>query len=666
MKPKFKLIYSLLLIFSFYQIGFSLPINQFINTVAPQMNANSVNKSSNITIVFTQDMNASLVNGTNIKVFGYQTGLLPVTIDYNSMTKTANINPNVDFKVGEKISLTLTTGLQTVSNQSITPFVYSFIVQAIGGNGYFTKTSSISSVNGIHTLSGDIDRDGKIDLVVNNKVYKNNGNAVFSFFTELSINGIPELADFDSDGDLDILIENSGVVYFFRNDGNGIFTQTYSFNGYLENYGDLTGNGFLDISCHNSVGDIEIIKNNNGIFISDTSFHFSGGCAGPYKDKTLIADLHNDGYQDVIGINGITGGGIGPVLPFLCRNYDQLINNNMGIFSSNFIYTYLIESSTIVFTFRDSKSFDYNNDGYIDIISPGLKLRNNGNATYSYIQSFGFSFSLSSDFNGDGFIDIVSSINYFQLVPLFTNLNDGAGNFVQAESNNGRFINGTSADFDNDGDIDVAAFDNSLPDISILLNGDVPFPAEFSSFTSSVNSNTVSLRWTTTSEENNSGFEIERSIVNAEWSKINFIEGSGNSNSPKNYSYDDRNLSSGKYKYRLKQIDFNGNYKYYELHNEVSIGIPGKFELLQNYPNPFNPSTKINYSIRADGIVTIKIYDVNGKEVQTIVNEFKNAGYYSAEFKARDGQGSKLASGVYYYRMEAGSFVQTKKMLLLK
>lgn len=194
----------------------SNPINPFINSVSPSMNAVSVNKSSNITIVFNQEMNAATVNGANIKVFGYQTGLLPVTIDYNPKTKTANINPNQDFKIGEKISVTLTSRVKTVSNENLSPFVFSFIVQAIGGNGYFTKTSSIAISDRYYIESGDINGDGNIDLLINNKIYKNTGNAVFSFLSELGINGFPELADFDSDGDLDILIQRNDSIFFIR------------------------------------------------------------------------------------------------------------------------------------------------------------------------------------------------------------------------------------------------------------------------------------------------------------------------------------------------------------------------------------------------------------------------------------------------------------------
>ena len=180
------------------------------------MNAVSVNKTSNITIIFTQEMNASTVNGDNIKVFSYQTGLLPVTIDCNPITITANINPNQDFNIGEKISVTITSRVKTVSNENLSPSVFSFIVQAIVGNGYFIKTSSIAISDRYYIESGDVDSDGNIDLLVNIKIFKNNGKAVFSFLSELENNGFPELADFDSDGDLDILIQRNDSIFFYQ------------------------------------------------------------------------------------------------------------------------------------------------------------------------------------------------------------------------------------------------------------------------------------------------------------------------------------------------------------------------------------------------------------------------------------------------------------------
>ena len=191
-------------------------------------------------------------------------------------------------------------------------------------------------------------------------------------------------------------------------------------------------------------------------------------------------------------------------------------------------------------------------------------------------------------------------------------------------------------------------------------------PVELSSFSASVNRRVVNLNWSTVTEVNNSGFEIERKEASSQsYSKIGFVQGNGTTSSAKNYTYEDRNLSTGKYNYRLKQMDYNGNYKYYELSSLVDVGIPTKFDISQNYPNPFNPSTKINFDLPFDSKVQIKVFDMTGREMAQILNESKSAGYYTAQFNA-----SSLSSGIYFYQINATggnqSFVRTMKMVLVK
>lgn len=190
-------------------------------------------------------------------------------------------------------------------------------------------------------------------------------------------------------------------------------------------------------------------------------------------------------------------------------------------------------------------------------------------------------------------------------------------------------------------------------------------PVELESFTYSVNENNVNLFWKVSSQINNSGFKVERSYVknnsSNEWINVGSVTGSGSTTSAQQYTFSDRNLPTGKYAYRLKQIDFNGNFEYVELRNSVQIGVPKKFRLSQNYPNPFNPVTFINFDIPEDSKIVLKIYDNTGREVRSLVNEYKLAGYYKVELN-----GSDLASGVYFYRLTAGEFSETKRMILLK
>ena len=151
------------------------------------------------------------------------------------------------------------------------------------------------------------------------------------------------------------------------------------------------------------------------------------------------------------------------------------------------------------------------------------------------------------------------------------------------------------------------------------------------------------------------------------WEKIGFVNGNGNSNSPKSYSFLDESISPGKpayrtgrYSYRLKQIDNDGTFEFSKT-IEVDLGIPTDFQLSQNYPNPFNPSTTINYNLPEAANVKLIIYNILGQEIKTLVNEFKEAGVHTINFNA-----SELNSGLYIYKIEAGSFTQTRKMTLIK
>lgn len=187
-------------------------------------------------------------------------------------------------------------------------------------------------------------------------------------------------------------------------------------------------------------------------------------------------------------------------------------------------------------------------------------------------------------------------------------------------------------------------------------------PVELSSFAASVINRDVTLNWSTSTEINNSTFQIERKAFSSDgWTVLGNIAGNGTSNVNHDYSYSDRNLASGIYTYRLKQIDFNGNFEYHNLNAEVMIGTPKDFSLSQNYPNPFNPSTTINFDMPKDGFVSLKVYNTSGKEVATLVNETRSAGYHSVSFNA-----SSLSSGVYYYRLESNGISKTMKMALIK
>lgn len=214
----------------------------------------------------------------------------------------------------------------------------------------------------------------------------------------------------------------------------------------------------------------------------------------------------------------------------------------------------------------------------------------------------------------------------------------------------------------------ITFFSNNQNNFANLWEGefwgpDAPFPVELTSFTGLLSNNQVMLNWSTATETNNYGFEIERKISNTsieDWSKIGFVEGAGNSNSVKNYSFTDKSISNRTYVYRLKQLDADGQFEYSQ-ELEIVNDKPGAFELSQNYPNPFNPSTIIKFSVPADVQIKLSVYNMLGELVETLVNENLKAGFYEITFNA-----SGFASGHYFYRLESENFVEVKKMLLIK
>ncbi len=197
--------------------------------------------------------------------------------------------------------------------------------------------------------------------------------------------------------------------------------------------------------------------------------------------------------------------------------------------------------------------------------------------------------------------------------------------------------------------------------ITVATSWDQFVPVELTSFIASVSGNNAILNWSTATETNNSGFEVERKSETSSWTKVGFVPGFGTTTDSKQYSFADNNLTVGIYSYRLKQIDFDGTFEYSKV-VEVDITAPSVFDLAQNYPNPFNPNTVIEYSVASPVNVTLTIYSVLGEQVAVLVNnQFTEAGKYTVQFNA-----SNLASGTYIYRLQAGNFVSTKKMLLMK
>ncbi len=396
-------------------------------------------------------------------------------------------------------------------------------------------------------------------------------------------------------------------------------------------------------------------------------------------------DVNNDGYSDVIvgayGYNSLKG-----------RAYIYYGGSSMD----NIPDVTLTGSTDESLGGSVSGAGDVNGDGYSDVIV-GAQGSNSGTGrAYVYYggspmnnipdvtltgesahEYFGTSVSNAGDVNGDGYSDVIvgafsynSNTGRAYIYYGGSNMDNTADITLTGESPNDYFslsISG-AGDVNNDGysDVIVGAYGyNSNTGRAYIYSDNSALPVELTDLIANKDNDEVDLHWETQTEVNNYGFEIQREDNSQNknlnnWIKIGFVNGSGNSNSPKSYSFQDKEPQIGEEEYRLKQIDNDGKISYSKI-VDVSIQSPKKYELLQNYPNPFNPSTRIDFQIPKSQNVEIKVFDILGKEIKTLLNGYKKAGKYSIEFS-----GNNLPSGIYFYRIKTNEYVNIKKMILVK
>ena len=253
-----------------------------------------------------------------------------------------------------------------------------------------------------------------------------------------------------------------------------------------------------------------------------------------------------------------------------------------------------------------------------------------------------------------------------------TNLFAGTGTDLDAPCDGGVFLstnNGTSWTAVNSGLTNSFVLSLAVSGMNLFAgtSGGVwrqplleMIPVELISFIATANGKEVTLVWSTATELNNQGFEVQRKFGSNDFVTIGSVKGNGTTTSPNHYSFVDKLIDVGKYFYRLKQIDFDGTFEYSN-EIEVEVRVLDKFTLEQNYPNPFNPVTTIGYVLQEKSNAKVTILNSLGEEIAVLVNEEQDKGYHKVEFN-----GSKLTSGVYFYRLKAGEFISTKKMILLR
>jgi len=178
-------------------------------------------------------------------------------------------------------------------------------------------------------------------------------------------------------------------------------------------------------------------------------------------------------------------------------------------------------------------------------------------------------------------------------------------------------------------------------------------------FSASPKDNNIILHWTTSSEINNLGFEVQRSLDGANWSALSFVNGAGNSTTVLQYSYVDEKLASGKrYFYRLKQIDLDKKFAFSPIVSAILDAIEG-FSLEQNYPNPARSETIIKFTLPQKAKVTLSLFDMSGRLVKVLMSESKEPGTHAVSLSS-----GPLTKGLYFYKLQAGDFSAVKKMTI--
>jgi hypothetical protein len=414
------------------------------------------------------------------------------------------------------------------------------------------------------------------------------------------------------------------------------------------------------------------------------SDHFGSSVSG-------TGDVNGDNYDDVVvgvyGYYGLTG-----------RAFIYYGGSSMDATADVIMEG---EGTSNYFGYAVSDAGDVNGDTYNDVIIGAYGYNSYTGRTYIYYggssmdatsdvimdgegtyNDFGRSVSGTGNVNGDTYDDVIVGAHWYNsgagraYIYYGDNSMDATADITMDGEGSGNYFGYSvsgAGDVNGDGctDVLIGAYNYPVNGKAYIYSDDSDLLcAELTYFTASVIDNTVKLNWQTTTEVNNCGFQVGRQKIKdkngiestpfGEGECIGFVNGNGNSNSPKYYSYTDTPTGGTTFKYRLKQIDFDGTYEYSD-EVEVNLRIIEEYSLEQNFPNPFNPATTIKFTLPESGFVTLKVYDIIGKEVAVLINNVMNAGYHSVEFNA-----NALANGVYVYTLSSKNFSASKKLLLIK
>ncbi len=559
---------------------------------------------------------------------------------------------------------------------------------------------------------GDIDGDGEGEVVVSAggplggyiHAFKKDGTLITGFPVSVGKYAMnPTLADLDGDGAMEIILgTRDKLAYVFKGDGSVYPGWPKQMDWYVASSasaGDVNGDGVMDV----------VMESRNLLYVWDKDGQILPGFPYAILDSTigsnsysapLLVDLTGDGKQEIVFCshsNAVNAGGIvyavkhdGTSLPGFPKTVNDWIygppiaadidgDSELEIIIAEYgsspipqfyVYAYNLDGSMVTNfpmgpyhgTANQILVADIDNDGQFEIIfdenvvevTTGRYRALNMDGTdvmgwpLELTQNTSFQQPLLGDLNNDGILDMVG----------------GSFNFDVNNKQVFLYVWNTGLPY-NPAKIVNPMYQFNPQHSGVFVDPSL-IPVELESFWVTVNSDEAVLNWITATELNNSGFEIEKSFNNIDWNKIGFIQGNGTTTNKTAYTFNDNNLTPGRFHYRLKQIDFDGTYTYSKTVS-ADYYLVSDFSLEQNYPNPFNPATVIKYNLPEASSVQIKIFNAVGELVSTLVDEIQSEGKHSKLFDA-----SSLSSGIYFTVMNASSLssnvnkTETIKMVYLK
>lgn len=548
-----------------------------VMSVTPDLNDIDVDPSTNITATFNMDMDGATINTSSFVVSTRTGGFRPGVVSYDNPSRTATFNPTANFNDGELVTVVLTPDIESTSGVPIESFVWSFTVTVDGGTGEFAADVEYGTGTLPRMVSAaDFNRDGDIDLVVSNRnthnlsILPGNGDGTFASHVTYPAGNYPYgvfAADLNGDGYFDLAVPNSNdaEVSVMINDGDGTFASPVGYAVYGSTYcidgGDLDGDGDIDLVV-GSLSQISVLLNDGD------------GTFAPYA-----------GYASL--------GAVG-----------------------------------------DVRVFDYNDDGDLDVATARVNdnyitlLANSGAGAFTLGQSCQTgedpNHVFAADLDGDGDIDMVVTNRDDDNISVIKNIGNGTYTAQVTYAVGDGPVQVWAVDLDADGDMDLATSNYNSDDVTVLINDG---SGVFSHGGDYAAGNGPYGIFSADFDENSN---MDLAVVNLAGNTVSVL---------------------------LNQIQ--------TVDDELDE-LPLATALQQNYPNPFNPATQIRYALNQDSDVKLAVYDVLGRQIAVLVDGKQTAGNRSVTWNGVDGEGTQVSSGVYFYRLVAGEFVQTRKMVLLR